>query len=898
MRQNQPKRASPRFVKQLALRFSPNAHLRCWVMALATLSILAIPNLNATAAKPSKASAANEVLSERRDYARSDEMRRPVLNGSGSVAPKVMRVPDDNGDHLIPLFIAAFHPTQQSFVRIINLSERPGFAEVTAIDDAGLEFGPVRVDLPALGARQFSADDMEMGNRSKLTGSTGRPSEGNWRLKVEASVAVEALGYIRTTDGFVTSMNEVARSWDAHRFHEIPIFNPAGNRNQQSKLRLINPLDKTVEVTILAWDDRGRTSQVEGSLPPNGVDLLTAQELEAGPLGWSGALGDGAGKWRLEVQSSDRIYAMSLLEDPTGHLANLSSSERYNVGQQSPLTSGGRIRLLRPASHPLQEGFIRVVNRSDEAGSVTIRAFDDAGVEFGPVTLDLPAQGARGFNSGDLEFGNSSKLDGATGNPTAGDWRLVLESDLDIAAFSYVRTSRGFLTSLNEGPSISDDRHYIPFFNPGSNHNQRSLLRLENYGDGEEPVSIRGIDDEGRESIVAIYGTLPPGEATTLSAAELEQGPSGWRGSLGDGTGKWRLVVEGRNILAMGLLEDPNGYITNLSTSFALAGEIDTLADNLAPPPQSSAGVLRTNVDAHTETTADFTIDLIALRPDSRLAPLRGSDLEVDSWVTSDGANVEFEQMGVQRQRQSGLGPYSATLLFDQSGSVRRTDPRDARISAARTFLGNLSQDDEASLLAFASGGLFGLGRPLTPYVRVFRDLSGRRWTNNSQGFDASLADLANAENGSTPLYDSIITALEFTEQEASNANQAVLVFTDGQDNAGRHFLEDAIDASVSAGIPLHTIALSDSVDFGVLSALAGQTGGSLTYATNASELISYYGALGSFLSGASTFYRTKWRVTLSGGTFRFQSGTSFRSGVLVALSDGVKWIPFYVRIP
>ena len=870
-------------------------------MTLGTLLILAIPSLNATTAKPSKASTANGVTFEGRHYAHSDEIHRPDGDNSGSIVPKVMLEPADDGEHLIPLFIAAFHPTQQSFARIVNLSERSGFAEITAIDDGGLEYGPVRVDLPALGARQFSAHDMEMGNRKKLTGATGRPSEGNWRLKVKSNVDVEALGYIRTTDGFVTSMNEVARSWDAYRSHEIPIFNPASNRNQQSKLRLINPLDETVEVTLRAWDDQGRSSQVEGSLPPNGVDLLTAQELEAGPLGWSGALGDGAGKWRLEVQSSERIYVMSLLEDPTGHLTNLSSSKRYNVGQQSPLTSGGRIRLLRPAAHPLQEGFVRVVNHSDEAGSVTIRAFDDDGVEFGPVTLDLPAHGSKGFNSGDLEFGNSNKLNGATGNPTAGDWRLVFESDLDIAAFSYVRTSQGFLTSLNEEVSISDDRHYIPFFNPGSNYNQRSLLRLENYGGTEETVSIRATDDEGRETIVAIYGTLPHGEAVTLSAEELEQGPSGWRGSLGDGVGKWRLVVEGQNIFAMSLLEDPNGYITNLSTSFASASEIDTLVDNLAPPPQSSAGVLRTNVEAHTETTADITIDIVALRPDSRLAPLQSSDLEVDSWITSDGTTIELEQMGVQRQNQSAFGPFSATLLFDQSGSVFETDPRDARISAARTFLGNLSQDDEASLLAFASyGGFLGLTRPLIPDVpvTVFRDRSGRQWTNDPQGFDGPLADLSDAEQGGTPLYDSIITALEFTSQEASNANQAVLVFTDGQDNDSASSLSEAVDASITAGIPLHTIALSDGVDFDVLSSLAGQSGGSLTYATNASELISYYGALGSFLSGASTFYRTNWRVTLSGGTYRFQSGASFRSGVLVALSDGVKWVPFYVRIP
>ena len=869
---------------------------RLGAKVLGILAVLAFPSLHATTAQAPKPPVASAVSIEDRNYDRSDELSPTDSNGPIEILPKVVLEPTDDGEHLIPLFVSAFHPTLQSFARIVNLSERPGFADITAIDDAGLEYGPVSVNLPALGVRHFSSDDMENGNRNKLTGSTGRPSEGNWRLKVKSNVEVEVLGYIRHTDGFVTSVNEVARSTDSHQIHEVPIFNPGSNRNQQSKLRLVNPLDHVVDVTILAWDDEGRLSQVAGSLPPNAVDLLTAQELEAGPQGWSGAFGDGVGKWRLEIRSDARIYAMSLLEDPKGHLSSLSSSERYNVGSQKPLTSGGRVRLLRSAAHPLQQGFIRVINRSDQRGDVTIRAFDDNGVEFGPVTINLPALGARGFNSEDMEFGNGRKLTGATGNPTAGDWRLVFESDLDIAAFSYVRNSQGFLTSLNEGASISDDRHYIPFFNPGSNYNQRSLLRLENYGDNAEAVSIKGIDDAGRESIVAIYGTLPPGEAKTLTAEELEQGPSGWKGSLGDGAGKWRLVVQGQNIFAMSLLEDPNGYITNLSASFARPDEIDTLLNNLAPAPQSSAGVLQTTVNDYTETTAALTIDILALRPDSGLAPLLSSDLTIESWETQ-GTTLQFEQLGVTRHRDSSVGPYSATLLFDQSGSVFASDPQDARISAARTFLGSLSDDDEASLLAFASYGLF---RPLIPDVpvTVFRDTAGKQWTNDPQGFDAALADLSEAERGDTPLYDSIITALEFTGQGASSNNQALLVFTDGQDNDSSHSLEDAVDTSISTGIPLHTIALSDSVDFGVLAALAGQTDGSLTYATNASELISYYGALGSVLNGTSTFYRTNWRASLSGGNFRFQSGTQITSGVVVALPDGVRWIPFYIRIP
>ena len=76
---------------------------------------------------------------------------------------------------------------------------------------------------------------------------------------------------------------------------------------------------------------------------------LTSAELEAGaadPEGASpdaaveGALGDGAGKWRLKVASDGPIHVMSLLRSPTGHLANLSAGLGDGGGQQPEAADG------------------------------------------------------------------------------------------------------------------------------------------------------------------------------------------------------------------------------------------------------------------------------------------------------------------------------------------------------------------------------------------------------------------------------------------------------------------------------------------------------------------------------------------------------------------------------
>ena len=57
-------------------------------------------------------------------------------------------------------------------------------------------------------------------------------------------------------------------------------------------------------------------------------------------------------------------------------------------------------------THPFATGLGAVVE---------VRAFDDAGTEYGPLTLAIGAGKVRHFNSHDLETGNAAK--GLTGPP-------------------------------------------------------------------------------------------------------------------------------------------------------------------------------------------------------------------------------------------------------------------------------------------------------------------------------------------------------------------------------------------------------------------------------------------------------------------------------------------------
>lgn len=227
------------------------------------------------------------------------------------------------------------------------------------------------------------------------------------------------------------------------------------------------------------------------------------------------------------------------------------------------------VPLFPSAAHGTYEGFVRIVNHGDEDGAVTVVATDDLGVRHDPISIPLAARQTRHFNSADLEMGNEAKdLSHGIGSGN-GDWRLVVDSDdlCCLEVLSYVRTAAGFLTSMHEVARSSCDYGLVPTFNPGSNVNQVSKLRVINPNEEQATISIMGVDDDGNEP-APVTMVLDAGHGRTISARELEEGSSELHGALEDGKGKWQLYVESDvPVIAMSLLESVTGHLTNLSTS-------------------------------------------------------------------------------------------------------------------------------------------------------------------------------------------------------------------------------------------------------------------------------------------------------------------------------------------
>ncbi|MDE0367414.1 MAG: hypothetical protein OXP09_17805 [Gammaproteobacteria bacterium] len=408
--------------------------------------------------------------------------------------------------------------------------------------------------------------------------------------------------------------------------YPVAIFNPGSNQNQRSLLRIINTGHAANHVRITGIDDQGNPSRDGGesgddhhdsndghghspddrhdesegyvnlSIPPGVSRTLTAAALESGHDDFNGVLGAGEGKWQLRVDSEEPVTVMSLLRSPEGYLSNLSTapantlaigngddhhqghSDNGNDHDNGHGAESVHFVPMFPRARDTsgRQGFVRVINRSDAEGEVSIHAYDDSGDKQGPLTLTVGARQTVHFNSDDLESGAMEKGLSGSVMPGDGDWWLTMQSELDIRVLAYIRIqgddplTSGFLTAMHDIVPVSGETHRVAIFNPGSNTNQESRLRIVNTGAETAEVEIAGIDGHGHDGRERVKLSVAPWATRTISAQALEAGDSGFDGALGDGDGKWQLnVTSEQPIAVMSLMSVPTGHLTNLSTASA-----------------------------------------------------------------------------------------------------------------------------------------------------------------------------------------------------------------------------------------------------------------------------------------------------------------------------------------
>ena len=341
---------------------------------------------------------------------------------------------------------------RQTHLRIVNRSVRGGLVFIVGTDDAGTwSQDSVSFRLGPWAAREVSVRDLELGGWEKnLTGGLG-DGAGGWSLIVRSSLDLRVSSLMRADDGRLANLSGLVERSPGGE-HRVPLAVAASDPARESLLRVVNRGGDLDTVTISAVDDAGGVApggDLMFTLGPFEAVELTGADLEAGNLdkGLHGALGRGAGHWRLTVASSLSLAVTSLVRTPDGFLTN--------VGGVVPVADGvHRVPMFNPGGDDDgdggQGGLLRIANETAQDGTATIRALDDSGEEApgGAVTLALPAGRAVLLSARELEEGGVEGLSGGLGDGS-GNWRLAVDADVEVLVQSLLETPDGSLTNLS-----------------------------------------------------------------------------------------------------------------------------------------------------------------------------------------------------------------------------------------------------------------------------------------------------------------------------------------------------------------------------------------------------------------------------------------------------------------
>ena len=121
----------------------------------------------------------------------------------------------------VPVFAPANHETRQGFLRVVNQSGL-NVVHVEAFDPAGNRHATT-LAMDGGETVHFNSKDLEGGNIGKGLSRGIGSGDADWRLELRGN-DVEVLTYMRTNDGFLTSLHDVVPA--GIDGYSVPIFNP------------------------------------------------------------------------------------------------------------------------------------------------------------------------------------------------------------------------------------------------------------------------------------------------------------------------------------------------------------------------------------------------------------------------------------------------------------------------------------------------------------------------------------------------------------------------------------------------------------------------------------------------------------------------------------------------
>jgi Ca-activated chloride channel homolog len=176
----------------------------------------------------------------------------------------------------------------------------------------------------------------------------------------------------------------------------------------------------------------------------------------------------------------------------------------------------------------------------------------------------------------------------------------------------------------------------------------------------------------------------------------------------------------------------------------------------------------------------------------------------------------------------------SVALVLDYSGSITDVqDNVDDMEESAADFIAPLEADDEAEIIKFADD--FDVVQSWQPGTVAGKDL-------------LEAAIYAPYDNGrETDLYDAVVQAVADTADRAKQ-RRAVIVITDGVNDASTYNLAEVINDAKDKGVPIFTVGLGQNINSDALQQMADDTGGHYYESTTSDNLRTIYQQLSNVL--------------------------------------------------
>lgn len=460
----------------------------------------------------------------------------------------------------VPLVIAGTERDFDSLVRLTNRSSIAGSIQIVAIDDIGQRKDPIWVAINANDTIQISTSDLELGNPELGIDRGIGLGVGNWRLEVTSNLAFATSAFVRTFDGLLVSMHDTVRR--EGRGYHVSTFYPATEPNRTSRLRLTNPGKSIAQIAIQARTEQGAANgSVSLELMPGASTFVDSNELENGSIAVTGSFQHYAGVRQLWIDSNVPIEVMNLVASESGHLANISTEIHLPPHENSVFTLFSSLNETSQRS-----SLIRFINSSNELGYVNLNITDEGTYPYEAIQFELQGNSTLQLNARDIETGNPRLgLDEGLGYGI-GDWRIRVDSELDLRVATLIQSEDGFVSSVHELEFDGAHSPNMVFWDWGSFSRLENRLVLTNPNAQTVFVEVTGMGRTGEFVSDVLRFQIEPGQARQLTRFDLATNQLGVPNSVDYEIEDWQLQIRSdRPLMVRNLIEGLDGRISVLS---------------------------------------------------------------------------------------------------------------------------------------------------------------------------------------------------------------------------------------------------------------------------------------------------------------------------------------------